>query len=499
MRKSKKSTVTFIVVAALIIAALIALLIFLKLKPASTQNVYQVSDLMMSSSRDSNVTKGTVTNNLSQTVKLQGEEKVGAVYVSRGDTVSIGDKLFTYDLRSLQLELSNKRLAIEKANVNIYGAQKELEKLKNTEPIEDPTDDDEYTPEEESGDTKSILNTTVDGTMKAYEGNGTKKHPYTYLVASGATITANYMKARCIERPAKRYEVLEYREDNKKAGVLIYKILFVFKMDGTFDFALSQTEDGFKIDVGEDGSYTQSQLTYAINQKQIEISNYELDKQYAETEYAGVQNKIKNATVYASVEGTVKTLNDPKQAKTTGDAFIQIIGKSGYYVQGFISELQLADVQKGSIVRIKSIADNVNCNGKIVGVSTYPGEAKDVSNAGNDNVSYYPFTVSVSAAQNLKIGDEVEINLQENAEDIHYILKSFVLSEDGNYYVYMEGADGNLKKQQVETGLTLYGEYIEITAGITEKDWLAFPYTKGIAEGAATKHSTQKELFGEMY
>ena len=46
------------------------------------------------------VTKGTVTNNLSQTVKLQGEEKVGAVYVARGDTVSIGDKLFTYDLRS---------------------------------------------------------------------------------------------------------------------------------------------------------------------------------------------------------------------------------------------------------------------------------------------------------------------------------------------------------------------------------------------------------------
>ena len=63
----------------------------------------------------------------------------------------------------------------------------------------------------------------------------------------------------------------------------------------------------------------------------------------------------------------------------------------------------------------------------------------------------------------------------------------------------MEGADGKLKKQQVKTGLTLYGEYIEITEGITQKDWLAFPYTKGLKEGAPTKHSTQKELFGEMY
>ena len=498
MNKSKKSTLTFIVIAAVLVAALVGVLILIKFTPSSTQNVYQVSDLSMSSSRDSNVTKGKVTNNMSQSVKLEGEEKVSAVYVSLGDKVSIGDRLFTYDLRSLQLELNNKRLAVEKANVNIYGAQKELEKLKDTEPIEDPTEDDEYTADE-SEEKKSILNTTVDGTMKAYQGNGTKKHPYTYLVASGATITANYMKARCIERPEKRYEVLEYREDNKKAGVLIYKILLVFKMDGTFDFSLSQTEDGFKIDVGEDGSYTQSELTYAINQKQIEISNYELDKKYAQTEYAGVQNKIKNSTVYATVDGTVKTLTDAKQAKTTGEAFIQIIGKRGYYVQGYISELQLADVQKGCVVKVKSIAENVNCYGKIVGVSTYPSEAEDMSSAGNDNVSYYPFTVEVSAKQNLKIGDEVEINLNENADEIHYILKSFVLSENGRYYVYMEGADGKLKKQQIQTGMTLYGEYIEITAGLKDDDWLAFPYTKGLAEGADTKHSTQQELFGEMY
>ena len=498
MNKSKKSTVILIVAALLLVLLLIGILVFLKMKPSSVQNVYQVSDLTMSSAQDSNVTKGTVTNNMSQTVKLEGEEKVAQVYVAPGDKVSMGDKLFTYDLRSLENELKNKRLLVEKANVNIYGAQKELADLKNTEPVEDPTEDDEYTPAEGEG-TQSILNTVVDGTMKAYEGNGTKKHPYTYLVASGATVTANYMKARCIERPEKRYEVLEYREDNKKAGVLIYKILLVFKTDGTFDFSLSQTEDGFKIDVGEDGSYTKSQLSYAINQKQIEISGYELDKQYAQSEYAAVENKISNATVYSTVEGTVKTLADPKQAKTTGEPFIQIIGKSGFYVQGYISELQLADVQVGSIVKIKNVADNVNCSGKIIGLSTYPGEVEDMSNAGNDNVSYYPFTVSVSATQNLKIGDEVEINLNENADEITYLLKSFVINEAGRYFVYLEGEDGLLKKQPVQTGMTLYGEYIEITEGIKDTDWLAFPYTKGIEGGAETKHSTQQELFGEMY
>ena len=498
MNKSKSRTLTFVLIAVLLLAVLTGVLIFLNKKPSSVQNVYEVKDLMMSSSRDSNVTKGTVTNNMSQSVTLDNDEKVGALYVSKGQSVHIGDKLFTYDLSSLEIELKNKKLAVEKANVNIYGAKKELEKLLKTEPVEEEKDEDE-SEGEESSSKQSILNTTVDGTMKPYQGNGTKKHPYTYLVASGATITANYMKARCIERPAKRYEILEYREDNKKAGVLIYKILFVFKMDGTFDFSLSQTEDGFHIGVGEDGSYTKSQLSYAINQKQIEISNFELDRLYAETEYARVANKIKNSTVYASVDGTVKTLVSPKEAKATGEPFLQIIGKSGYFVQGYISELQLAEVQKGATVKIKSIAENVNCDGEIVAVSTYPETVENISNAGNENVSYYPFTVSVSSKENLKIGDEVEINLNEKADEIKYILKSFVLTENDRHYVFMENVDGVLVKREIGTGATLYGEYIEVISGIDESDWLAFPYGKGVEAGAAAKHSTQQELFGEMY
>lgn len=496
MSKTKKRGIALAAAAVIIIVLLAGVLILIKNAPSSTENVYQVKDLTMSSSRDSNVTKGTVTGSMSQSIKLEGEEKVAEIYVKKGDSVSIGDRLFTYDLRSLEIELKNKKLLAEKANVNIYNANLELEKLKNTEPEEESVEEDDY--DESTSDNTKTLNTVVDGTMKPYQGNGTKKHPYTYLIASGTTISANYMKARCIERPEKRYEILEYREDNKITGVLIYKIRFVFKMDGTFDFALSQTEDGFDIGIGDDGSYTASQLSYAINQKQIELSNYELDRQYAENEYARVANKIKNSTVYASVDGTVKTLSDAKDAKTTGEPFIEIIGKSGYYVQGYISELQLSEVEKGDLVKVKSIADNVNCEGKIVAVSTYPSDTAEVSTAGNTNVSYYPFTVSVSASENLKIGDEVEINLNENADDIKYILKSFVINENDVYYVYVERG-GELTKRAVQTGSTLYGEYIEVSSGITDDDWLAFPYDKNAKQGAKTKHSTQQELFGEMY
>lgn len=494
MGKNKSKGITFILITAFIVAILVGIIIFLNVSPSSVVNVYNVSDLMMSADKDSNVTNGVVTNSMSQRIKLEGEEKVAQIYVSKGQKVNIGDSLFTYDLRSLEVELKNKKLAVEKANVAIYNAQLELQKLKETEPVEKS--------KKEADDTSvsNTLNQKVEGTMKPYKGNGSKSNPYTYLVASGATVSANYMKARCIQRPENRYEILEYREDNKIKGVLIYKIMFTFKMDGTFDFALSQTEKGFGIDVGEDGEYTASELSFAINQKQLEISNYELERKSSENDYARIQNKIKNSTVHATVSGTVKTLNEEKESKTTGEPFMEIIGKKGFYVEGYISELQLAEVKINSVVKVKNIADNVNCDGVIVGVSAYPTDEEAENNAGNSNVSYYPFTVSVSSKENLKIGDKVEINLKENSDEIHYILKSFVMSDDtGKSFVMAENRKGELEQKYVDTGSTLYGEYIEVVSGLSDDDWLAFPYEKSAKSGAQTNHSTQQELFGEMY
>ena len=494
MGKNKSKGITFIIIIAIIVAVLVGIIIFLNVSPSSEINVYKVSDLMMSADKDSNVTNGVVTNSMSQRIKLEGEEKVAQIYVSKGQKVNVGDKLFTYDLRSLEVELKNTKLAVEKANVAIYNAQLELQKLKETEPVEKDKK------EADDASVSDTLNQKVDGTMKPYKGNGKKNNPYTYLVASGATVSANYMKARCIQRPENRYEILEYREDNKIKGVLIYKIMFTFKMDGTFDFALSQTEKGFGIDVGEDGEYTASELSFAINQKQLEISNYELERKSSENDYAKIQNKIKNSTVYATVSGTLKTLNDEKQAKTTGEPFMEIIGKKGFYVEGYISELQLAEVKLNSIVKVKNIADNVNCNGAVVAISTYPSDEEAENNAGNSNVSYYPFTVSVSSKENLKIGDKVEIYLRENSDEIHYILKSFVMSDDtGKSFVMAENKKGELEQRYVDTGSTLYGEYIEVISGLDDNDWLAFPYEKNAKAGTKTNHSTQQELFGEMY
>lgn len=495
MSKSKKRAIIGTSVFVCVIAILVLIIVFINTGSNKSVNVYQVKDLTMSSAKETSVTKGKVTNSMSQSIKLNSDEKVAEIYVRQGEKVSAGDKLFTYDLRALNIELKNKKLAVEQANVSIYNAKLELKKLQNTK----PTQSESTSSEEDATTNSNKLNTTVNGLMVPYKGNGSKSNPYTYLVASGTTISANYMKARCINRAENRYEVLEYREDDKFKGVLIYAVQFVFKKDGTFNFTLSQTEGGFNITPGVDQEYTPSQLSYEINLKQIEISNLEIDKALAENDYAKTQNKIRNSTVYATVSGTVKTLRSADNAITTGSPFIEIIGKKGYYVEGYISELQLSDINKGSIVKIKNIADNVNCEGVIVEVSGYPTDDEAIETAGNTNVSYYPFTIEVSSKESLKIGDEVEINLNENADNIEYILKSFVMQENNQYYVYVADSDGILQKKIVKTGSTLYGEYIEVQSGITNNDWLAFPYEKDIKAGLKTVQSTQEALFGDMY
>ena len=74
------------------------------------------------------------------------------------------------------------------------------------------------------------------------------------------------------------------------------------------------------------------------------------------------------------------------------------------------------------------------------------------------------------------------------------------MSDDtGKSFVMAENKKGELEQRYVNTGSTLYGEYIEVISGLDDNDWLAFPYEKNAKAGTKTKHSTQQELFGEMY
>ena len=79
----------------------------------------------------------------------------------------------------------------------------------------------------------------------------------------------------------------------------------------------------------------------------------------------------------------------------------------------------------------------------------------------------------------------------------NYILTQML--ENGQSYVYIEGKNKKLKKQYVRTGQTLYSTYIEVKEGVSETDWIAFPYGKAVKEGAPVKELEGSGFADQLY
>ena len=66
-----------------------------------------------------------------------------------------------------------------------------------------------------------------------------------------------------------------------------------------------------------------------------------------------------------------------------------------------------------------------------------------------------------------------------------YLSMSYVRQENGQYYVMRESKDKKLERQNIRTGKIIYGgSAIEILSGISQEDYICFPYGKYAADGA---------------
>ena len=77
-----------------------------------------------------------------------------------------------------------------------------------------------------------------------------------------------------------------------------------------------------------------------------------------------------------------------------------------------------------------------------------------------------------------------------------YLENAFILRENGESFVFIRGEDGLLKKQKVQTGDSSGGYMTQILSGLSETDYIAFPYGKEVVEGAPTIEGTFEDLYG---
>ncbi|MDD3340358.1 MAG: hypothetical protein PHS82_16080 [Lachnospiraceae bacterium] len=242
--------------------------------------------------------------------------------------------------------------------------------------------------------------------------------------------------------------------------------------------------------------YSKDELDKMIRDKQAEIKLVQLDIKQSDLKLVKLEKNMENQTVTSTLKGTVKSVGDPKKGEVDGKAFIVVESTEGLYVKGSVSELMLDAIKPGQMISGMAQESGVAFDAEVREVSPYPANSSD-SWGGNMNSSYYPFTAYIADGNGLKNQEYVQFNVtvgSDEAASSIYIPKAYVRKDGADSYVYIADADGKLKKQIVSTGKVIYGYAVEVKAGLTSEDLIAFPYGKGVKDGAAVKQVTVDQM-----
>ena len=242
--------------------------------------------------------------------------------------------------------------------------------------------------------------------------------------------------------------------------------------------------------------YTSAELTAMKNEKQAEIKQLQFDIKVGKAELKIMQKEAADGKVLAEFDGVVSDILDPATALESGEPLMKVTGGGGYYVEGSVSELELNTLQLGQSVTVNSWDTGAVYTGRVVEIGSYPVEGQDYY--GSSNASYYPYRVFIDESADLQEGFYVSMTYQtsEQAAGILYLQNAFLRTEGNRSYVFVRNGDGLLEKRYLECGVSSDGYMTPVYAGITEEDFVAFPYDKEAVEGAPTYEGTDQDLYG---
>ncbi len=296
-------------------------------------------------------------------------------------------------------------------------------------------------------------------------------------------------------------------EEEKKDTVKVFPAKLTeapqIDIDGTTDEVLELEEERDALQKIADEAYTSEELPHMIGEKFMAIQEMDRAIKLAKLNLDQVKKEVGSDTVYSELDGTIKAVRDSNSADyDRSQAVVEVSGGGGYYIDGAVSELELATVSVGETVQINSWMTGASCEGEIVEISDYPTDNASSWSDGNSNVSYYPFKVFVSEDADLQEGDWVEMSYQNTSGSADgnnlYLESMFIRTENGKSYVMVKGENGKLEQRWVQTGRNLWGSYTQIRGGLTLEDFVAFPYGRDVTEGAGTVEATPDQLYNGM-
>ena len=253
------------------------------------------------------------------------------------------------------------------------------------------------------------------------------------------------------------------------------------------------------------GTADKLQYTIEIQSTQVDLKEAELNVKTKEAEVTKSENILANATVVSPVTGRVQAISENGTDNYGNPLHYITIQQSGSYrIKGTLGELQRGGIMEGSRITVMSRTDaSVTWSGTVTLVDyENPSQGNDYDmyygNSSNEmtSSSKYPFYVELDSTEGLILGQHVymELETEEGVTSGPSISSAFVcFEEDGSAYVWAEKR-GKLEKRPVTVGeYNFMTDTYEITGGLTEEDFIAFPDYELCVEGAPTTHENVVE------
>lgn len=493
---------------------------------------------------DSRESYGPITTDKIQTVFLSDTQTVTEILVETGDVVKKGDLLLSFDTTLSDLQLERKRLDVEKLKLQLENARKELNRINSLEPMVIPTyeevEEDPYLGRLIQGDYEISTN-------KVYDGSSAYKAIICWINSQTEITDAVFL---AIQDKASYYQFKNQPEEEPEADgsdenagdgsssstseeqyPLVSSFYVVFKVtsgnmslgdkvvwqcvnvtehsDGfTFRFVNTVVEDHMLVDLGGEASdddyeidygsgYTAAQIAQMRSDQQKKIKDLEFQVKMAEADYQIMLTEFDDGNVYAKIDGEVISVLTEEEAKKTKQPVLKVSGGGGFYVEGYVSELEKDTIQPGQEVTINDWNSGMTHVGTIQSIGDFPKDQSHFSGNGNPNASFYSFTVFVEGDADLQAGTYVSVVYSSaESENGIYLENPFLRKEQGKTYVLVQGAEGKLEQRFVTTGKSLWGNYTQILEGLTAEDLIAFPYGKQVKPGADTVEGDLSNLYG---
>ena len=268
--------------------------------------------------------------------------------------------------------------------------------------------------------------------------------------------------------------------------------------------ALAGPEGGSSL-IRPDSQMTAEELADAKQEAQAALEELALQQREMKLKIAAAQKALSEGEVRAKYDGVVTKVGDPEEETDGGEPFLTVIGNAGTFITGELGEVMLESVKEGTSCVVMDVMNGMTYTGVITEISEFPSRSTEDMGyyTGEASQSFYPATIVIDDREAMladgtwvSVAPMTDTQTEQGDSGRIVLWKGFFLQEDGRFYAYVRGEDGLLAKREVQLGKLIWSYYYEVKAGLSQDDWIAFPYGAA-ADGAETVESTMSELYEE--